>query len=194
MTRLAPQWADARTLDDLGRLTALWLEGAILTQPGYSGRPDTETATLTPTLAAANRAGYVTYSSQPGFDGTGYDGARWQQRPAVEGLVGDEPAAVRLVVAAEAAGFQVVAQAASRWRCRQATAVTVTRSGLLPSVWLPRTGFGVQLSRRELAFMFEGCGRDAVRAAQAAWQVTLIDPRWGPGGRLWDLLDGWAGR
>jgi len=191
--RLAPQWATARTLADLGGLVAQWLEGTVLTQPGYHGGPDEETAELVPILAAANRAGYVTYTSQPGFDGDGYNGEQWQQRPAVEGLAAAERDAVRLVRAAEAAGLRAVAQRASRWRCRQETAVTVTRSGWSGSVtWLPRTGFGVRLSRRELASMYDGCSRDAVRAVQAAWQVTLVDPEWGPGGRLWDMLDGWA--
>jgi hypothetical protein len=191
--RLAPQWAVARTLADLGELVAQWLEGSIPTQPGYHGGPDEETAPLVPTLAAADRAGYVTYSSQPGFDGPGYNGERWQQRAAVEGLVADEQVAARLVRAAEGAGLRAAALPASRWRCRQATAATVTRSGWPGSVtWLPRTGFGVQLSRRELASMYDGCSRDAVRAVQAAWQVTLVDPQWGPGDRLWDLLDGWA--
>lgn len=192
--RLAPQWANARTLADLGELVAQWLEGDVLTQPGYHGRPDKETAALVPTLASANRAGYVTYSSQPGYDGPGYNQEHWQQRPAVEGLVADEQAAVRLVQAAEAGGLRAVAQFASRWRCRQETAVTVTRSGFPPGIWVPRTGFGVQLSRRELAFMYDGCGRGVVRAVQAAWQVTLVDPRWGPSRRLWDLLDEWARR
>lgn len=190
--RLAPQWAAASTLADLGGLVARWLEGDIPTQPGYHGGPAEETAPLVPTLAAANRAGYVTYSSQPGFDGAGCGGAWWQQRPAVEGLVADGPAAAGLVAAARGCdGLQVLVQSTSRWRCRYDWAETVTRRSR-PDDWEAMTGFGVQLSRRELASMYDGVSRDAVRAVQGAWQVTLVDPGWGPGRRLWDLLDGWA--
>lgn len=190
--RLAPQWAHTRTLTDLGELTAQWLEQTIPTQPGYHGGPAEETLPLVPTLAAANRAGYVTYSSQPGHDGDGYDGVRWQQRPAVEGLVAGGPAAAGLVAAARGCdGLQVLVQSAARWRCRYDWAVTVTRRWVAGE-WEPMTGFGVQLSRRELASLYDGCPRAAVRAAQGAWQVTLIDPEWGDGGRLWELLDGWA--
>jgi hypothetical protein len=192
MTRLAPQWADARTLPDLGRLVAGWLEGSIPTQPGYHGGPAEETAPLVPVLAAANRAGYVTYTSQPGYDGTGYDGARWQQRPAVEGLVTNGPAAARFIAAARACdGLKVIVQNATRWRCRYDWAEPVSRRRR-PSGWDETCGFGVQLSRRELSSMYDGVSREAVRAVQAAWQVTLIDPEWGDRSRLWEMLGGWA--
>ena len=70
-------WEAARTLADLGELTAQWLEGAIASQPAYTPGcgPDPETAPLIPVLACCNRAGYVTNGSQPGEAGTGYDGA-----------------------------------------------------------------------------------------------------------------------
>lgn len=189
--RLAPQWAHTRTLTDLGELTAQWLEGGIPTRPGYHGRPAEETLPLIPTLAAANRAGYLTDCSQPGFDGAGYDGVRWQQRPAVEGFVGDGRTATHLAAAAGRAGLYACSQPASRWRCRYDSAVTVTR-WLSAGGWEPLTGFGVQLSRRELASIYDGCGRAAMQAVQGAWQVTLIDLEWGPGRRLWELLDQWA--
>ncbi len=60
-------WEAARTLDDLGELTARWLEGTIASQPGYEPGcgPDPETAALIPVVARCNRAGYVTCGSQP---------------------------------------------------------------------------------------------------------------------------------
>ena len=96
-------WEAARTLADLGELTAQWLEGAIASQPAYTPGcgPDPETAPLIPVLACCNRAGYVTNGSQPGEAGTGYDGAWWEQRAAVEGFA--SPAvAERIWEAAEA--------------------------------------------------------------------------------------------
>jgi hypothetical protein len=59
-------WAAARTLADLGELTAQWLEGRIASVPGYmpGWGPDPETAPHIPVLAAANRAGFLTVNSQ----------------------------------------------------------------------------------------------------------------------------------
>jgi hypothetical protein len=59
-------WRSARTLADLGELTARWIEGAIASQPGYFGAADLESDDLVPVLAAVNRAGFRTDTSQPG--------------------------------------------------------------------------------------------------------------------------------
>ena len=96
---LDPRWGAARTLADLGELTALWLErDGVTCHPGYGDwegdpGPDDETAEIVGPLAAANRAGYVTTNSQPGYRGDGVDpdnlgsgGTReWTQRAAVTG-------------------------------------------------------------------------------------------------------------
>src|SRR6185312_9521071 len=73
-------WQFARTLADLGNLTADWLEGVNSYLPAYFPdddgriRPAGETLPLIPHLARANRNGYVTRGSQPGIaltDGCG---------------------------------------------------------------------------------------------------------------------------
>ncbi|ASR39866.1 hypothetical protein BAY61_31770 (plasmid) [Prauserella marina] len=63
----AERWYAARSLTDLGQLTAAWLEGELESQPGYvpGNGPDEETNELVPILAAVNRAGYLTMCSQP---------------------------------------------------------------------------------------------------------------------------------
>lgn len=60
-------WRDARTLADLGELTARWLEGTVGSVPGTvpGCGPDEETGPLVAVLATANRAGFVT-SAGPG--------------------------------------------------------------------------------------------------------------------------------
>ena len=105
-------WEAARTLADLGELTAQWLEGTIASQPAYTPGcgPDPETAPLIPVLACCNRAGYVTNCSQPGETGTGFDGAAWEQRAAVEGFASPAVAG-RIWEAAEPAGLTVIAHA-----------------------------------------------------------------------------------
>jgi len=83
------RWGTARTLTDLGELTAQWLEGKIGSVPGTMPGcgPDEETAELIPVLAACNRAGFVTVVSQPGEEpALGYDGQIWTQRAALEGF------------------------------------------------------------------------------------------------------------
>jgi len=59
------RWKAAGSLADLGELMALWLEGKVASWPGYAPNygPDDETKDLVPTLAACNRAGYVTVGS-----------------------------------------------------------------------------------------------------------------------------------
>ncbi len=182
-------WQSARTLADLGKLTARWIEGDLASQPGYCGPSDIEDPALVPLLAALNRAGFVTTGSQIGESGPGYDGAHWQQRAAVEGFA-DERTALALIRAAAAAGLISVSYPPAslpRWRYRYDRSVTVTMRedrGV--------TGFGVQLPRRHIRDSWIGygiCHRDAVNALCSAWQVTVIDPQWGRPDVLWRVLE-----
>src|ERR1700685_3799815 len=81
-------WASARTLADLGELTVRWLEGGIISQPGYAPGwgADGETLPLVPVLDMLTRGWFVTTGSQPGDAGDGSEGTGWQQRAAVEGF------------------------------------------------------------------------------------------------------------
>jgi hypothetical protein len=184
---LAP-WRSARTLADLGELTAQWLEGTIPAEPGYCGGPDEETVPLVPVLATLNRAGFVTTGSQPAFDGEGYDGARWQQRAAVDAFA-SAGVALAVTLAARQAGLIVVAHDPAelpRWRCRRARSVDVTRR-------YDRvvTGFGVHLSRQFIEDCWTGwgaCHPDGTDALCRAWQVTIADPEWGRPDLLWRVL------
>lgn len=161
-------WAQARTIADLGELTAQWLEGRIGSQPGYMPNcgPDEETAALVPALAAANRAGYLTSNSQPGCDGPGYDGRRWTQRAAVCGFA-DSATAAR------------IRRAANRYGCRvveDEVMPCTTRDGQ------PVTWFGGRVHRRDLAATWKPVSLDAYRAVLDAHQIAVIYPDWGPDG------------
>lgn len=180
-------WQAARTLADLGELTAQWLEGSIRHNPGYpGGGPDPETTELVPTLAATNRAGYLTDCSQPGHGPTpGYDGRLWRQRAAVSGVTTPE-LADHLQQAATSAGLTVIRHTSpSRWRTGYANTVAVTRAGQDNTC-----GFGARLSRRDLAWVYGGeCNQVALDAIRRSHQVSLIDPVWGRNTVLWPLLD-----
>lgn len=186
-------WRKARTLADLGDLTALWLEGAIDHHPGYCGAPDDETALLVPVLAAANRAGFVTLGSQPGVAGTvGWDDKVWRQRAAVDGFATPDVAA-DLRGVAEAAGLVMIEHGPARLFTSWSDTVVVTDRCRLSRHGHPLeresvTDFGAHLSRRLVRFQYRGCRRSAVRSLLDAPQVTLIDPAWGPSERLWHAL------
>lgn len=176
------RWKAARTFTDLCQLMAQWAEGHIRTWPGHDGSPDPETTHLTATLAACNRAGYLTTQSQPGLAGPGFDGLLWEQRAAVEGHIADPHLLARLRDAANAADLMVIVHGK-----REATGpeegVTVTRRG-----GRDYTGCGMRLDRRTLSAQWPGIRRDAYREIRAAWQVTIIDPDWGRDDRLWVVL------
>lgn len=180
-------WAATRTLADIGELTAQWLEGRIASVPGYCGGPDEETAGLVPVLAAANRAGYVTDSSQPGGSGPG-----WEQRAAVQGYC-DGSTLDRLHEACVGhPGIYAIVNRATRARTGYKTATPVTREG-----GRDFTRFGAALSRRHLRDSWTGygaCGPEAVQAICEAWQVTLVDTGWGrEQSPLWHALAAFAG-
>jgi hypothetical protein len=174
-------WASARTLADLGELTAQWLEGRIASVPGYCGAPDEETLELVPVLAAANRAGFVTYGSQPGGSGRG-----WEQRAAVEGFA--TPATwVQLWEITEGLPLIRSGERATRAFMGWSKALPVSRENVRVC-----TRFGTVLSRRHLSDSWTGygeCGPEAIRAICDAWQITLIDTEWGrENSPLWPAL------
>lgn len=184
-------WQSARTLDDLCELTAMWLEGALKSQPGYADGcgPDPETADLIPVLTAANRAGFMTTGSQPGTD---LDAEGWEQRAAAEGFCTRETAD-RLVASlgrkVNPTCFLVRVQEPAR-RMSWKNAITVTECHERRV-----TRFGVQLSRRFIRDDWEGygiCHGDATDALCAAVQVTIADSQYGRNDRLWPALAAFA--
>lgn len=177
----AEAWAGARTLGDLGQMTARWLEGDLPSQPAYAPGfgPDEETRDLIPALAAANRAGLLTNQSQPGCDAPGYDGAWWQQHAAVSGFT-DDTGHSRLREAVEGTGLLLTAGRAHPRRTSYSAAV----DGM----------FGTVLSARDIRRMYSACDAAAVETLVAAWQVTIQDPEYGESTRLWEALDRFSGR
>lgn len=176
------RWKTARTFADLCQLMALWTEGQIKTWPGHLGGPDPETTALVPTLAACNRTGYLTTCSQPGLRGPGYDGLLWEQCAAVEGFIADEQLLTRLRSAAVSAGLTVVVHGGGR-SVGPKKGITATRRDSRDY-----TRFGMRLDRRHLTQQWPGIHRDAFRQVAAAWQVAIIDPKWGRDDRLWPVL------
>jgi hypothetical protein len=185
------RWSNARTLDDLARLTADWLHGTLEWSPSYGACPDEETMPLVPTLALCNHAGFVTTGSQPGHGpATDADGTVWEQRAAVEGFTAPE-LADRLEDAARSAGLLVARHnGATRWFIDYRASLDVTRFRE-PESHQPQVscGFGPRMSRRAINIEFPRCQDDALAALYRACQLTVVDPDWGRTDVLFPLLE-----
>jgi hypothetical protein len=175
------RWAAAQTLPELGELMALWLEGELSMWPGYADGADEETTLLIPELAAANRGGFLTDQSQPGYDGPGFDRLHWQQRAAVTGLIADEELLTRIRQAGASAGLLVLISHPRLLPQGQGVTGTV-RGGQ------PYTVFGEYMPPRILRQIWRGISAPALAAVTDAWQVCLIDPETSRNDRLWPLL------
>ncbi|MFE7427811.1 DUF6919 domain-containing protein [Streptomyces sp. NPDC057545] len=176
------RWASARTLAEVGQLTALWLEGQIKSQPAYAPNwgPEPETLPLVPALAALCRAGYVTTNSQPGDTGRGADGRKYEQRAAVEGFVSDPGLYRRLVSAAGRAGLTVTT----------GTPVVVTTCDGQPC-----TAFGGRLGPQDLQAQWSVLSPGAYNELAAAMPLAIAAPEYGPAGQcMWRTLSAITGR
>ena len=170
-------WRTAGSLKDVAALTARWLTGDLQGQPGYWGPVDVdeqEAPGMTDVLIRCNRAGFLTFGSQAGFDGTGDDGMRWQQLAAVEGLVGPDDL-TRLREVCAGTGILVDAsgdgQVVTFQNGRAFTTFGARRKDL-DDDW---TGYGI-------------CSPAAVAELQQAFPVVVYDPAPGRDDRLWPTL------
>lgn len=167
-------WKEARTLADLGKLTARWLEGAITYQPGYIGGPSPETGPLIPHLAAYNRAGLFTTCSQPG----------------TESLTGGAQRAWVSAFCAETALDAIVTHAA-----RSGLITLCAAPGKDSLLELEVTHYGgmaityaVPMADEYIdAYYADDCP-GALDAIKTAWRIDVIDPVWGRNSVLWNCL------
>lgn len=177
-------WRHARTMPDVGELTAQWLEGRLPGRPAYYGRPDEGIRHITFPLTVVNRAGYVTDAFQPQDRGVNVDGTRWVQRAAVAGFA-DDNVRDRLVRLADKHGFTVIEyRGRLPWRRKYIGETVTTIDGEAFA------SFGHVMSRRDFSFWRWYLPAAAVHALKESWQITLIDPEWEPASpnRLWAAL------
>ncbi|MFD4392599.1 DUF6919 domain-containing protein [Streptomyces sp. NPDC058495] len=173
-------WRTARSIPDLGRFMALWLEGRLPQWPGYGaefGYEESGTGHLVAPLAAANRSGFLTTLSQPAADGRGADGAHWRQRAFVSGTVRARSPLLARLPALEREGLTVIVG-----RPPEPVALT-DRDGeptLVLGPWRP--------GRDHLAHEWAGTGRRALRELRRGTTVHVFDPVWGRDDRLWPAL------
>ena len=172
-------WRDTRTIADIGQVMARWLTGEVRYWSGHGDGIDSETRHLLPTLVALNQAGVVTTNSQPGYDGTGYDGAHWRQKAWLTAIVDDRsPLLGRLILSAEAAGMTVL-----RGNRHHGQTVLTDRNGE------PWTDIRGRIPRNHLAREWHGLSRQGLKELRTHGAVLhIVDPVWGRDDRLWPAL------
>ena len=190
-------WAEARTLADMGQCVALWLEQKLPHMPTsiHCDVVSTETLRLVPVLARLNRSGrFITDCSQPACSPTdqSYGGFRPWQRAAVMGYV---PAGAihqirQLLGSTPGLDLKISLPGAPHSESTQVSCLTTSGA----EVRL----FGGVLSRREIALHYgpipgwndhPGLDPAVIGALQAAYQVSVVDQRWGRNSTLWPTLD-----
>lgn len=189
-------WRSARSLDDLGRLTASWLRGELPTCLTYGGTADRETGDLVDVLVELNEAGWVTDFSQPGRDWViGRDGEiGWRQRAAVTFLLDGRQVATT-VAGALRAGLWVDARPAPRLgfvedlRARFGRLAVSESQGLADEEPWMTCGVGFVYPRSHWRWVGRTWrSRRLGRLLADAWQVTVVDLEWGNNGRLWPTM------
>ncbi|HMH76883.1 MAG TPA: hypothetical protein VK547_09685 [Candidatus Udaeobacter sp.] len=169
-------WANARTLNDLGNLTARWLEGDITHLPAYFGTaPATETTPLITRLAAYNRAGLVTTCSQPGepfADGCG-------QRAWVSGFCDEETVDKIRAACLDTDLIAIYTPPGGD----NHTQIAVTIDDYAEYTWAGGTS-----SPEDIDYYYGTDCPHALPAIKAAWRIDVIDPQWGRTDLLWDRL------
>jgi hypothetical protein len=170
------RWRKASSLGDLGDLTARWLTGDIRSQPGYRGTVDVDedlAPGLTDALVAANRSGFLTWTSQAGQPG---DRPGWGQQLAwVDGVAPPEMAR-QLAERARNAGYE-----AHLWQRGDRRRIVTWDGGR------PFTAAGWTPHRELRGAVYRGVGDDALREICSGQQISIIDPA--PGrNTLWQWL------
>jgi hypothetical protein len=201
----ADTWRQAATLTELADLGANWLEGKNIYLPAYFGAdPDPETRPLIPTLAALNRAGIFTDSSQPGHGPVeGYDGRMWMQRAYVSGYTDAD------TMRSLGAAFGTHRDTLIFWclPVRQGPRRAALDRDYFPATLrenddIAETGLcevmsvaGLTPTRRDVKELYGGdLSRAAVKTLQDAWHVTVAENEYEDSGRLWTTLADWANR
>lgn len=166
-------WSRAKTLNDLGEITALWIEHRLNFHPCYGDGPDSETDEIAGYLANFNRLGLVTTHSQPA---EAIDDSGSGQRACIEGYASEETAKRLAAVTLHTDLLVFIFEPGGTGGYQ----IQITTQNFLPFTWC-----GGCCGQEQLFCFEEVCGLDAKRALANAWTVVAIDPEWGRKSRLW---------
>lgn len=175
------EWSRSQSFAGLCELAARFLEGDLPFFPGWlPGEIDEETDALVPSLAALNRAGFLTLASQPGLPPTpAHDGSLAQQRAFVTGFAHGATAAA-IEALAESTDLIVHAFPADEFG---GEAEPVAERGDQAYLFT-----GHAAGPDELELFEDLVGPAALAELRETRYLTIHDPEWGRRGHLWPLL------
>lgn len=186
------RWGAPTTHIELGEVVARWLTSdGVRSQTGHQPRrgPDLETLPLLEVLARVNRRGYVTDGSQPGDEDLQFKPTvlRWEQRAFVEGWA-DAAMAARLRRLTARHGLLIRCRRAGR-RWTSAEAIDATRVITPTTVEVTLAVGCTEAVPHVRNLRFPDVNDGMLKELLNGWNVTLVDPEWGPSDRLWRALD-----
>lgn len=169
------RWRGAQTLENLGELTALWLEGNGLSPWNGWQPPDPETRAIATCLARANHRGFITEFSQPAVLDKG-----WAQRAAVCGYC-TRSIAERIASLSARADFIVIVMLAKEPTNFE---VAITRTMGRTHTILPGTS-----PPADDEWLCSWLSPDLIVELSDSYFVSAVDPVWGRQDALWEALD-----
>ncbi len=165
-------WKSAKTFEQLCELTAKFIEGTSPFSPEYGTCGiDEETEPLKTYLAALNRAGLMTTTSQPGFDSP-----EWKQRAFVDGFA-QEATAKRIARISLYTDLHIVTAPVG--------VAIGFRTPIIVRDFQPH-GWGGGSSGCEAEFYKDF--PNGLKILREAWYVDVIDLVWGRQDHLWENL------
>jgi hypothetical protein len=171
-------WKNAKTLSEIGELTARWIEGTLPFHPCYGENPDEETDSIQKHLINFNRNGLVTTFSQPAesLNEEGY-----AQRAALEGFTEEDTAKKIAALGLYTDLLVFVYPPEVKWGYQ----IPISLQEFRPFTWVgPRWEF-----EEGLGCFTEYCSEEAMKSLKASWQVVVIDLQWGREDHLWQLVN-----
>ena len=184
--READLWESADTFDAVCDLTAKWIEGDLIYHPGcLADTVDDETLPIRDTLAALNRAGWLTYSSEPADSGDDLylsTGLPWRCRATVFGWIAEPRLVYLLADVCRSYGLWMVTAPAEYGTITDGHYWTLEADGQPMDV---QHADALEAPGREDIFFPHPA---AVGEVLGATWVRVIDPDF-EGGSMWRALD-----
>lgn len=171
-------WKNAKTLSEIGELTARWVEGTLPSHPYYDGNPDKETESIQKYLINFNLNGLITTFSQPAesLNEKGY-----AQRAALEGFAEENTAKNIAALGLYTDLLMLVYPPGIKWGYQ----IPITLEEFRPFTWVGHSG-GFE---EDLGPFTEYCSKEVMEVLMTAWKVVVIDLQWGREDHLWQLVN-----
>ena len=174
-------WGSCRTLEDLGVVTARWLQGEVSYFPGHNNPeepPLAETKDLIKVLVSLNHNGYVTTNSQPGQSMTRDGNA---QRAFVRGYC-SEATYKRIDAALYGTELVALPRPPGLYHLCPVPVTTVNGRNF---TWAGMSSGEPEAIARE----FGGALHEKmIEQLVQSWLVDVFDPVWGRTNLLWSKL------